>query len=399
MIARGLVVAACGAIAACVSIPAFRGTDGGSGSGDGGTPGIPTYSIHFGSGHGHYPDDLQIDGIPMLASSASSCHDETLVGFQNYPAFREDASSGSDGSFVEDLPLVSVDPLDIRQVTMRWSQAHVTCAGDREMTVRSTFTMFPDGVISRFDQVEQGSGTAGPLAPSTLCSCDNDTPDLWRVFSSTTLVDVTKVELPNGNGLIPDGTRGGVAGEAIMCARNLTGQQLAFAWPNDLTRVRKVDARATAFMLDLVPPAATQEGIASTFRRTLMLVGGAGSNCHDLNTQIASLGGDPQLTMMAGVSGTTFGRADVDGIYGGAQLDGSVGFPIVGGATILLSTPDTIAPGWSLRVHYVSGGRPDHYDTGTLAAADVHQQLTATDTIFWFRVGLAAGTQITLTPQ
>lgn len=396
---------------ACVKVPPFQHQDAAPGDGDVDAPAdanedtppvsivqdvmgvlvtAPGYTMRFGTAGALFPYQFVAGGEHLMGGS-QQCADEQAMGIALYPVFR----AGSTDFTGQGTPSISV-PLDgpyVGQVRLAWSGSFLCSSGNGSISGHSTFSFFPDGRLTRFDEI-----TNDVEKNAADCTrCDSGMASSFYLTSFTTLVVDPGAFLSDGDEAILDmyGEEVSPAPGPTACVRE-RGQSVAFSWVNTQNRMRVVSpapTRSIAFVKDLLTGAATLP--AQQWRTTTQMGISASESCAALEQRIQPFSDtDHELV----INGNSVGAALTDGIFGGdPRPDGyPVNFPVT------ITPAQTIAPNvpagfavWlysnpiptSLTVTH-SGGH-----TGTWYRM---QRVGTTQLVLWFDVPLEDGETITI---
>jgi hypothetical protein len=170
----------------CLSVPPFQPetavtyTE----TGAGGTAAGSGFALRFAGGDGfHFPDALMIDGTDVMGHDpAQRCFEEDEAGFRFSPTARISAN-GAAPRVKNQLVPVLPGPAVV-QAKLEWA-TEIRCDGTRAPGGTSTFTVFPDGRIVRYDAVVDA--TAAPIS-ATQCTCQlNDSDNGFTIATYWTL--------------------------------------------------------------------------------------------------------------------------------------------------------------------------------------------------------------------
>jgi hypothetical protein len=133
----------------------------------GGTATGPGFALRFASVDGfHFPDALMIDGADVMGHEVTTeCDAHDAVGVLLSPTKRISASGDAERVMNQLVPVLRGPA--VVQVQLAWATSF-TCNLMRTPGGTSTFTVFPDGRIVRYDTITDPSKM--PISPS-LCSC------------------------------------------------------------------------------------------------------------------------------------------------------------------------------------------------------------------------------------
>lgn len=191
------------------------------------------FELHFPDGDGfRFPNALMVDGVNLLGHDPrQGCSAEDELGFRISPAPRISAT-GVAPRVTNTLTPALQGPAVV-QVRLDWS-TRLACNPARNPGGASTFTVFPDGRIVRFDQLSDPSSAA---ITASQCSCDG----AGSLFTVSTFWTIARGSF---RGLYHTGSPDApqqVPGAAMeMAAANTDTQclddgtrQVAFAWGGD----------------------------------------------------------------------------------------------------------------------------------------------------------------------
>jgi hypothetical protein len=344
-----LLGAVCGG---CVKVPPFQQQDGGPGDGNGDGPPsdangdtdpvtvamdgtdvlvtAPGYTMRFSSAGARFPYQLSPGGNHLMGGSPQ-CDDEQAMGIALYPAYR---ANGADwpgmGTPTVETPLTG--PY-VGQVRLQWSGAFSCTSGSGSLSGHSTFSFFPDGRLTRFDVVTNGS--AKVAAECSACSGGNGST--FVLTSYTTLIVDGGAFLSDGNEAMLDTDGEQVTNIGSTACVRQRQQSIAFSWSNTVNRMRVVNVtpvRSIAFVKDLFSGTTLP---AEDFVTTTQMGISATENCGALEQRISQFSADDHQLM---VNGNSVGAALVDGIYGGDPRDD--GYPV--DFPVTLTPAQTVAP-------------------------------------------------------
>jgi hypothetical protein len=406
-------VSLCMLVVACVKIPAFEGSDGGSSDaapGDAvidGAPGEPLvdvqmvgngaratmrdYEMLFSTDGARYPHLLNLNPGPQqqfIMGGSEGCADEYGMGIALYPVTRVNGVQGTTGTF--SIPLHG--PY-VGQVRMSWSTSFACPASSTGgLTGRTTFSFFPNGRMNRYDVVENAS-----LRNAADCTpCGASSTNFFLASYTTLIVD--------GGAFLSDGTQTALDsyGEQIMPGSSACiterGHSIAFSWALGQTRMRVAAApptsqsRTIAFINDM--HSGTTLPVDEWRRMTQM--GISTETCGVLEPRITPFSADDHQLQL---NGNPIGAALVDGIYGGdPQVNGyPIDFPVV------MRAAPTIAPNipagfavWLYHAPLPTTLTPVH-SRNPSGEWYYEQRVDANSVVYWFNVSLEDGETITIT--
>jgi hypothetical protein len=400
-------------VVACVKIPAFEGSDGGSSDappGDAlidGAPGEPLvdvqmvgngaratmrdYEMLFSTDGARYPHLLNLNPGPQqqyIMGGSEGCADEQGMGIALYPVTRINGVQGTTGTF--SIPLHG--PY-VGQVRMDWSTSFA-CPGSSTggLTGRTTFSFFPNGRLMRYDVVENAS--ARNAADCTPCGASS--PNFFLSSYTTLIVD--------GGAFLSDGSQTALDsyGEQIMPGSSACiterGHSIAFSWALGQTRMRVAaapptsQARTISFINDMYSDTSLPMG---EWRRMTQM-GISTETCGVLEQRITPFSADDHQLQL---NGNPIGAALVDGIYGGdPQVNGyPIDFPLT------LRAAPTVAPnipaGFAVWVYHAplpTTLTPVH-SRNPPGEWYYEQRVDQNSVVYWFNVSLEDGETITIT--
>ena len=220
----------------CLSVPPYEpenavsftesGTGGGTAAGVG-------FALRFSDGPGlHFPDGLLIDGTDVMGRDASqTCFDEDEIGFRIVPTARISATGAAPA--VKNLLVPVLRGPGVVQTRLEWA-TQFKCNGSRAPGGTSTYTMFPDGRIVRFDTLADAVPTE--IVPSG-CECEPPIRSEDQLFTISTYWTLARDRFTTLHdpdpGLLPDDGVEGTANLATPCIE-ASSFQVAFAWPDSM---------------------------------------------------------------------------------------------------------------------------------------------------------------------
>jgi hypothetical protein len=342
----------------------------------------PNYALRFPASSFHYPDQLRI-GTSDVLSTSTACNEESLVGMDLYPVSRFSSDSAATGETAS-ATIILAGPV-VAKVAVSWSwQAAAQCAPSRTVTGHSSFTLFPDGRLVRFDELTTPSASS-----QTPCDCDTAAQG-FLLTAYVTLVPSVMITNQGGDPVFPS-TGEGMAMPALVCASS-NGWAIGIA-EQLVGRARNATGGGIALTTDLDASGATSLSSGSRSTVTAYQIGTAG--CAPLFAPIAQFTSStgPQLRVR-----NTMGFDDTigtqrDGMYGGDNGTGT-GLPTGAGTLTLSTTSDPIPAGWALAVSGTTLLPPTATPPRT---GDWYRIQNGTnDSIIWFRDGLTSTDTITV---
>jgi len=213
-------------------------------------------------------------------------------------------------------------------VSLDWGTQFSCGANNGTVTGRSTFTFFPDGHINRSDLIDFGA-----MLDSTMCTCSGGTPPWYLSSFFTVNHGVTSSVF--GATLPSDMGTGNLAMPTVCFNGFNNAFQVAMGWRSGYQgRVRTpvMGASGTiAFVYDFIQPGSTSTfGPMQREAQTTMWVG-TSSNCTDLRNAVAPYADNsgqslPTLNIQAGTGAVLSAGVALDGIFGGENGQGSMGY-------------------------------------------------------------------------
>lgn len=358
----------------------------------------PGYIVHFpGTGSG-LPDDIAVAGVHVLTTSPTTCTDPSGTGVQILPVARTETGAAP----AAQLTLSSPGPVVARVVV----NAPLTLGSCGTATAISAWSFFPDGRISRFDQI---GGTA-TFAPA--CSCDGSstatgfTPRIETLFAASAF---TGLEAPD-NGIVTPTPEGNTNDGDLICLDNPSFLLLPYDGPGPGPAYYSVGAgHDLGVVYNLTGNPAPD--LAGPFNGLSgMFVAQPAASCQAMLTRVAPYQRYVELL----VDDSAMDNTNYDGIAGGfTTVPSEFGFtatgktikfaPIVPGGQ---SPADFVAAPPGFAIGMVFGGAPAGFVVTnkagrTLADEEVKfQQLgTAGRVVMWLRDGIGFDDAVTVTAQ
>lgn len=387
---RWPVIALVGLCGACVDIPAFAPP--GAIELDGSTFRGQGFSIHFAEGDRfHYPDSFVIGSREILGASASAnCAYEDGIGLALYPAPR--VSGGETAPSTDDSSIDAVlrGPA-IGKVRIEW-RSPFTCMGPnqtRSPQGYSSFTIFPDGKVVRYDRLKE---TGATLVTASGCGCSGVTsPDFYVTsFWSFARSAFQTVYLPAATDLSTLQPQNINTTGASNCLEANTPGTLAVrtSWLGTpiQTRVMAPNGSVVAMVRDLQAHAATLGDLSPTVHSSTSVVAfHPGKTCADTEAADALVGAPTETVFVDGTP-VPLGR---DGIYGGETAGNDGGFGVAKRKVVVsggVSEPFALMitwPGPTKQVRVTSSVTK----TGTWYIPQLVNDFQA---VIWFRDGLGS---------
>lgn len=391
---------------ACLPRAEFTGFDG---SGDdlvtvvpsgpsqlGATATTPQFELVFSDNGFHFPAELNM-GSPAAArvnmlGDGDNCNEEKRSGVAVYPAYRVDGNQTT-GVTAHERIIELAGPV-IGKVSLEWSAAYncemptvgVSIAG------RSTYTLFPDGRISRFDVVQPTS----PFQPN--CRCNLESNYYLTSYSAFVYDDAASlVGVP-----VPDELLGSAPTDRSVCLRQ-RGHNIGFGWTEDRGRVRLpsvTPVRTVAFVHDFLGSSGASL-MPGMYDATTTMIATDEGDCTTTRDRLAPFVQDAPPELKIDGDSVDLGT---DGIFAGAGKQAGTGGYVVGPRRVVLE-PATAAINAGFAVWLDFGGERARFGVrhsgGAPAGEWFRVQPVASrpgHTIFWFRDALAPGEAITIEP-
>ncbi len=376
--------------AGCFSVPPFQPEDAvtfAASSGGGGTISGQGFALRFADGDGfHFPDSLTIGGTEMIGRDPDrTCFDEDEIGIRIAPTPRITANGGA-------VPVNNVltpvlkGPAAV-QVKLDWT-TRFGCNSERNPGGTSTFTVFPDGRIVRFDVLSDPSESQVSASP---CACnpagiDFTVATFWTLARGS-FRELYRSDMP-GPQPVPSGPSEEVPNTDKSCVDDGM-HRVAFAWTENMgTTIRGNDnliAFGRSFRINnSMLPAFTYENSSALF------IGSA-------DCEKAFVRGEehvmPSPIMINGVATMPSAR---DGIYGGDRGDGQTAIDLPENRAELTGLVKSSYAVWvrfSRSVDAVSVTR-----TGASKPEYRPQQVDGRSWILWFREPIQTGQTIVIEP-
>jgi len=372
---RWLVVAA--VAGACVAVPPFQGEQApalltvNTQTGEvASTPSAPIlYVVKFAERGVRMPAALLVEGTDALHDG--ECGFEGGIGINLYPAFTASAPTlgGDDKTGVTDAFAVDWAGPVIARVTVTWHTTYTCSGGVQRAAGTSTFTMFPNGRIVRFDRAKPS--TTALTVDGSSCGCSTD--DNFNFSSSWAFQ-------PTSQTVVPDGTAWS-DGEAKLGCAVYPGHMIGVSF-SDPGHVRLFPgAGAAAFDYDWARAVTTLDpDERETTSAILLSKETQVSRCGEVTADLA----DPPITI-GGAAGIT---SDASGIYPG---------PARQTAPYEITSPAALPRGFTVSLDL--GALPVVERTPPATGAWYAAQVEGDRILLWFRDGLDKGQTITIRPR
>lgn len=380
------------------------------------------FRVHFAniaSGYA-FPDLVSIDGIDLLghATTAPNCHAEDAAGMAIHPAHRIAAYTSS----TVDRNMLTAERLRgpaVVQLTIDWQTAVVgENAGMTPETLEaqgdSTFTIFPDGKIVRYDHMNDVAGP-GNVVVTTSIDCSGSTAGGWYPTSFMTLANDPSVTelLFNAAGTqvpLPIVTNGSMdTNEQSNVCFDYGPRRVGFAWRGvaaaDIgSRVRAPNAELYAFVHDFTNlHSATTIPNFSFVGESAMFLNRGPNDCAASGLSTRANEWSRPVTSHPGITFTWTGGSTLvrpgnrDGIYGGLGSGGPVTLPPTATSVTLQGNLSTTFAAWfdfDRAVPSLTVTKP-----GAVGPFYVAQPVAGTtdEWVVWFRDPIAGTEMITVT--
>jgi hypothetical protein len=366
------------------------GTGFGTGSGSAGSG----FSLRFADGPGfHFPDALTIDGVDLMdhAPQTEGCFREDELGYLIAPTPRISAHGGA--MVTKNVLSAELRGPAVVKVKLDWGTAY-RCSSTHSPGGTSTFTVFPDGRIIRFDTL---ADPVSSLITPSACQCETPMASedmVFHLFTYWTLARkaIQGLYAPDKQSSLPSaGDYNGISNVGTPCA-DIGSFQVTFAW-RDLSNTRiRGGGEVIGFAHELGTGPAELGALDFEDGSALFV---SHDNCLDAIPRAADFLKSPQIL----IGSVETPISEIDGIYGGDSGNGEPGIVLAGESVDIAGpTPAGIAvwlrfprPVEALRaVHSVSHGMGEWY---------VAQQVDKSSWIVWLRDPLQATQKISISPR
>lgn len=349
-----------------------------------GTAGTLPFTLHFAEGNGfHFPDQLLVGETDVFGHhAAAGCFEEDEVGIIIDPTPRLSANSGA--NIVRNvLEPVLRGPAAV-QVKLDWATSF-PCNQNRAPNGTSTYTVFPDGRIVRFDRFSDSS--MSPISPS-LCSC-GDTAQLFDISTYWTLTRTGSLGLftratDEVQELPIDGQA--ISNQSAACI-DRGAQQISFGWAEGPGQhVIRGREPLVGFGRELEIGATTLTAFEYTDGSALFI---GASGCDDgMKRAIGHADPDPLK-----VGDTLVMPSPRDGIYGGATASGEAGLVVPASGSVEVEGP--LGTSFAVWVRFAGGTDAVRATLESKSGAwYMPQRVDDRSWILWFREGLSQGQKI-----
>jgi hypothetical protein len=360
------------ALGACVSVPPFGDGVGFRPDGSGGTIVGKNFALHFAGGGFAFPDRLEVGGTNVLATR-TTCNDEDGVGVAISPGFVASPSSTSTGSGGLTTPLNG--PAAV-QVAVSWSGSF-HCQFDDTASGTSTFTAFPDGRIVRHDEMSIAVPAGSDMSTCEASCSSQPAAAQFFVTSFFTFSDAVFTTLRSNldTVMLPAQPGDGVAAGNAICLEG-SGHQVALAYDDARTRLRKPADGSFALTFDLLDPGGSLITSTPSITRTMGLRLDDGStDCLELLRQLTDAHVNFDDTMVA---------SDANGIY--VAPNSAIG------GTQTINAEDNSLPGIAVTVTF-----PGANDISISVPHTFHQHNADGTFTIWFQDPISAPVTVTAT--
>lgn len=335
------------------------------------------YRMDFSSMGYFFPETFTIGTTPVLGPTQTGCNIEEGVGITYAPA-AVFTSRDTTHLKLPDRQITRVLPgPGVAKVAIDWAAAFskTTCAGGARG--RTTFTFFPNGRITRFDDPEIDSNPDG-----SMCQCSGSS-GTWEIGSYFTF-DETKIESLTGV------TRPSAAiGEnqfpsAPICMAS-AGHALAMSWRAARgSRVRRITDTTLAAITDEIPVNSATTFVPLPDDSSTTLWASVDQGCIALTNLVAPYADDIQIQIDHDINMDPIGLGQ-DGMYGG-EHSGSAkdGGWFIRGTPITLRTYNGNIPPFALWLNL-----ENYPNIVSVSAPHTRQEITPKEWVFWFPNGLS----------
>ncbi len=348
----------------------------------------PGYAIRFAASGFKLPDELVVGSTDLLGAGPA-CNDEHQLGVSLYPL--PPIAASSDLAVTSAAATILLPGPVVAKVGVTWSTT-VPCVS-KAMSGRSTFALFPDGRISRYDEI-----TYPTLDSLTNCNCAGGTAPGYFVTDYMVFrgSDTPTLTGPAGGLINPSGSGGTDAGQ-LVCAIG-SGWQLGYAYLSNSRARLLTPGSDVALVHDINTEGVGDPLDGATRNDTSTMIVDAQASCMQLlGTMMPyTMSLAPQLHITGGSTDTVIGTGR-DGIYGGEDDTQMTGVPVDGAnVTLAANGTDMIPAGWAVWI------RGNAVHVGTITASNnpsgtwYRVQQGTDEAIIWFRDALMNGTTITI---
>ncbi|HWU89517.1 MAG TPA: hypothetical protein VN253_19785 [Kofleriaceae bacterium] len=384
----------------CFSVPPYEPDNAVSftaSAAGGGTATGAGFALRFADGPGfHFPDKLLIDDADVMGhDQAQTCFNEDEVGFRIVPTARITATGAAPA--VKNLLVPALRGPAVTQVKLDWA-TQFNCDATRAPGGTSTYTMFPDGRIVRFDTI--ADAVSNEIVPSK-CACETPSRSEDLLFTISTHWTLARTSFEtlsfdsNTNRLPDDGQEVAANFDATCIARD--SYQVAVAWPASMASPMglRTATRGRASLIEFrrdLDLGASQLKAFSYDNSSAIFIERAGC---DAAFKRANEHARPSALT---INGTSMKPSIRDGIYGGDAGDGlPPGIDLPDKRAELSGTVNSSFavwlrfPGSTDAIHATLAGK-----TG---AWYMPQQVDDRTWIVWFRDPIGAGQTVTVEPR
>lgn len=360
----------------------------------GATATTPQYELVFSENGFHFPAALNLGPQrDNLLGDGDNCNEEKRSGIAVYPAYRVDGNATM-GVTAHERIIELAGPV-IGKVALEWSAAYdcemptvsVSIAG------RSTYTLFPDGRISRFDVVQPTS----PFEPNCRCNMQSN----YYLTSYSAFVYDADASLL-GVATEPDDQLGSAPQQRSVCLRQ-RGHNIAFGWSEDRGRVRlpsTTPVRTIAFVHDFLGSSGASL-MPGMYDATTTMIATSEGDCAATRERLAPFVQDAPPELRIDGDSVDLGT---DGIYAGAAKQPGTGGYAVGTRSVVLEpATEAIAGGFAVWLDF--GADRTRFGVRHSAGARTGEWFRVQPVtgrtghvLFWFRDPLAPGDAITIEP-
>jgi len=399
------------AIGACISVPPFKGGDGGV---DGSTcepdvvmaPGTVSftpdngggvvmsalYSVNFAGGNQlHFPSDITVGSADVMTAFSPSCGDEDLAGMAIYPAAAIRPNGAAPLAQNTLTPQAGWTGPAVVQLVAHWSANYSACSATPRGD--SVFTLFPDGRVVRHDIM-----TSDQTVTWNNCGCIDDTnffPSSYWAFDKDMFATL---QLGTDAPVNAQMHMTQPINHPVACLQGSgAAVSVATAWklvPGTTSRVRGLP-ETIAYVFDFVTMHAnipTTTGFSYSTTSALWLGGGCTEKLPYAN-EFAGSGAELRI------NGLVRRPALVDGIYGGVESFGGVG-----GETVVSMTAEltgTVRAFFAVWLRFPAAtcdiAVSKVPDPGNVFFAK--QKIDEDEWVVWFRDSLGPSDKITITAR
>lgn len=341
-----------------------------------------------------FPSAIEVGSSQILPAAGMGCTREDLVGIAAFPVYSIGGNQTPTMPNIHPLDEVVVGPAHI-QLVSNWTYQHASAcaAGNMHGNGRTTWSMFPNGRVVRYDYLQPADN--GTFATDDSCSCVMNTPTFTitsfmavasSMVSALTVAGANEdsTALPTQGNDVPNDPRG-------ACFRTPAMARVAMRWDDSSenrhdSRIRLASPDEIAFVDDIVrggiePTISTADDF--TLRTHLFFETDAMASCTELNNSLQAHATTPPIL----VDGAQTAQ-DGLGFY-----DDTIEGRTHSAATVVHAEFGRVEEGWALRIRF-----PGVRSITTSVASNWQHEGEGLFYIF-FPAGLPNDAMITITPE